>query len=164
MMHWERNQYGGDVTQYLVEAGTAPGLANIATIPVGVPAFTFDGVPPGTFFLRVRAVNAAGVSGPSNEVMVVVGTGPPGRPYGLGAVVTGASVAITWSQPAEPTTGYALEAGSAPGLSNVAVATLGPQTSVAFAGVPPGRYYVRVRALNGLGAGLTSEEVSVVVQ
>ena len=80
LMHWERNQYGGDVTHYLVEAGTAAGLANIATIPVSVPAFTFDGVPPGTFFLRVRAVNAAGVSGPSNEVMVVAGGAgaPPG--------------------------------------------------------------------------------------
>jgi hypothetical protein len=164
-MRWERNQFGGEATHYLVEAGTATGLSNIATIPVSVPAFTFAGVPPGTYFLRVRAVSAAGVSGPSNEVMVVAGgaASPPGAPYAVGAVVTGSNGAITWSTPAGPVTGYVLEAGTAAGLSNAAVVPLGPQTSVAFAGIPPGRYFVRVRAVNGLGVGPVSEEVTVVV-
>ena len=131
-----------------------------------MPAFTIDGVPPGTYFLRVRAVSAAGVSEPSNEVMVVAGgaPSPPGVPFAVGAVVSGANGSITWSKPAGPVDGYVLEAGTAAGLSNAAVVQLGPQTSVGFAGIPAGRYYVRVRARNGVGTGLASEEVTVVVQ
>ena len=165
-MQWERHQYGGAPSHYLVEAGTAPGARNIGTIPVNVPAFTFDGVPPGTYFLRVRAVSAAGISEPSNEVMVVAGgaPSPPGVPFAVGAVVSGGSGTITWSKPAGPVTGYVLEAGTETGLSNAARVALGPQTSVGFSNIPPGRYYVRVRALNPLGTGLASEEVTVVVQ
>jgi hypothetical protein len=165
-MQWERHQYGGAASHYLVEAGTAQGATNIATIPVNVPAFTYDGVPPGTYFLRVRAVSAAGVSGPSNEVMVVAGgaPSPPGVPFAVGAVVSGAGGTITWSKPAGPVTGYVLEAGTESGLSNAARVALGPQTSVSFSGIPPGRYFVRVRAVNALGTGLASEEVTVVVQ
>ena len=165
-MQWERNQYGGEATHYLLEAGTATGLRNIATIPVNVPAFTIDGVPPGTYFLRVRAVSPAGVSEPSNEVMVVAGgaPSPPGAPFAVGAVVSGSNGSLTWSKPAGAVTGYVLEAGSATGLANVAVVPLGPQTSVGFTGIPPGRYFVRIRAANALGVGLASEEVTIVVQ
>jgi len=46
----------------------------------------------------------------------------------------------------------------------VAVLPLGAQTSIGFPGIPPGRYFVRVRAVNALGVGLASEEMTVVVQ
>lgn len=34
---------------------------------------TFDDLPQGSYFIRVRSVNASGVSAPSNEVVVKVG-------------------------------------------------------------------------------------------
>ena len=56
-----------------VEAGTAPGLANIATFDVGLQtALTVGSVPPGTYYVRTRAANYTGASAPSNEVVVTV--------------------------------------------------------------------------------------------
>jgi hypothetical protein len=55
-----------------------------------------------------------------------------------------------------------LRAGSAPGLSNLAVVETGQRTFSA-SGVPPGRYYVRVAALSAQGPGAESNEVTLVV-
>lgn len=63
---------GGTVTSYQLEAGSAAGSTNIAAIAVGGTSFAVGGVPPGVYFLRVRAVNAVGVSPPSNEFVLVV--------------------------------------------------------------------------------------------
>ena len=61
-------------TSYVVEAGAAPGLANLANLDTGNPAtlFTAVSVPRGTYFVRVRAKNACSTSAPSNERTVVV--------------------------------------------------------------------------------------------
>ncbi len=61
-------------TSYVLEAGTAPGSANLATSDLGSAATTFtaSGVAPGTYFVRVRSKNACGTSGPSNEASVIV--------------------------------------------------------------------------------------------
>lgn len=59
---------GGGATSYVIEAGTAPGLANIGAFNVGnANSFAID-VPPGTYYLRVRAVGPTGTSAPSNEL------------------------------------------------------------------------------------------------
>ena len=62
----------GTVTGYLVEASVVPGGANVATLPVVGTSLTVPNVPPGTYFVRVRARNACGLSGPSNQVVVIV--------------------------------------------------------------------------------------------
>jgi hypothetical protein len=61
-------------TTYIVEAGSQTGLANLANQATGNAntAFTAVTVPRGTYFVRVRARNACGTSGPSNERVVVV--------------------------------------------------------------------------------------------
>ena len=59
-------------TSYLLEAGTAPGLSNIAVLPVASTSFSVGGVPPGVYYLRVRGVNASGVGAPSAELRLVV--------------------------------------------------------------------------------------------
>ena len=64
--------FDGAATSYFVEAGSASGLANLVVLPIG-PAPELQVVaPPGTYFVRVRAANSAGVSAASNEVVVVV--------------------------------------------------------------------------------------------
>jgi hypothetical protein len=164
-LEWDDASRGGVPTDYLVEAGTAAGLANIATIPSGQRRFTYASVPDGFYFLRVRARNAAGVSGPSNEVMIVAGgvAAPPGVPLRPGAGVAGSTVNLTWEAPLGPATGYIIEAGSATGLANLGTLAVGAVTSFSVPRVPPGTYYVRVRAVNALGRGVASEEIVVVV-
>jgi hypothetical protein len=66
---------GVSAQSFVVEAGSATGLANLFNANIGKPAGNaFVAIaPPGVYYVRVRAVNACGVSGPSNEIIVVVG-------------------------------------------------------------------------------------------
>ena len=60
-------------TSYVVEAGSVSGAANLAVIDTGsVSPILMATAPPGTYFVRVRARNACGLSGPSNQVVVIV--------------------------------------------------------------------------------------------
>jgi predicted phage tail protein len=173
-LSWTPSASGGSADFYVVEAGSAPSLINLAQFSTGSPSpgYAASGVPPGVYYIRVRAGNAFGVSGASNEVALQIGgrSGtdvPPGAPMNLQAIVNLSNVTLTWTPPTSgglPTT-YIVEAGSAPSLSNVANVAI-PSSVAGFAttGVPAGVYYVRVRAANGWGIGAASNEVVVIVQ
>ena len=142
---------------YWVEAGSAPGTANLGAWPTTATELVAAGVPDGRYYVRVRAASTDGVSGPSNEVDVRVGCGVAlSAPANLLGDVSGTSVFLAW-QPVPGATAYLLEAGSAPGLANIAsVPTVA--TSLA-ANVPAGTYHVRVRAVSACGLGDRSSEV-----
>jgi hypothetical protein len=74
---------------------------------------------------------------------------------------SGAFVVLVWAA-ATGAEDYLLEVGSAPGLSNILVTSLGPVTSVSTV-APPGRYYARIKARNGCGLGPASNEIVVVI-
>ncbi len=168
---WSAPTGGDPVTTYIIEAGSAPGLANLANFATGNTLTTFQasGVGAGTYYVRIRAANAAGSGSPSNEaVLVVTGTGPcipPGLPIGLTiAANSGGTVTLTWTAPTGPITSYVLDAGSGSGLSNLASSDLGTSaTTLTATGVAAGTYYVRVRARNACGTSGTSNEVVVTV-
>jgi hypothetical protein len=61
----------GNTTHFQLEAGSAPGLATLHEQAVGGTSLTVRDVPPGTYSVRVRAVNYVGRSLPV-EVAVVV--------------------------------------------------------------------------------------------
>lgn len=64
---------GGNANSYVIEAGTAAGLTNIGALPTGNLDTTWSvPAPAGTYFVRVRAANAFGMSPATNEVTVVV--------------------------------------------------------------------------------------------
>ena len=167
---WSAPAGGDPVTQYTIEAGSAPGLANLANIATGnaLTIYQATGVGAGNYFVRVRAVNGSGISPPSNEVLVIVANAPcavPGAPSGLALTANaGGTVSLAW-QPATGTpTSYVLEAGSAPGSSDLANSDLGGAARAFTAtGVAGGTYYVRVRAANACGISRPSNEVIVVV-
>lgn len=146
-------------TSYVIEVGTAPGARNIGAFNIGNTTRFSSQVQPGVYYVRVRAVNAAGSSPPSAEVVLRYGT--PGRPRSLVSSGKGSSVTLSWLPPTDGThTGYILEVGSAPGLANLVVAPVGNTTTLTTS-APAGVYYVRVRALNGAGAGAASNEIVV---
>lgn len=72
------------------------------------------------------------------------------------------TVTLSWTQPgpSPQVTGYRLEAGAAPGATAVTI-ELGSVLSTTIPGVPPGRYYARVRAVNYNGVSLASNEVVI---
>jgi hypothetical protein len=142
----------GAPTRYVVEAGSAPGLANLAVLPLAGEASSFAvDAPNGRYFVRVRAANACGAGGASNEVVVDVpgACAAPVPPGSISVMVSGGRVSLGW--PAVPgAAGYVLEAGSAPGASDVFV---GPVSGAGVQAAPPaGRYYVRLRARSACGA------------
>ena len=90
----------------------------------------------------------------------------PGAPRQLAASTSGSSVTLTWSPPDSggAPSSYAISAGSASGLSNLAnVVTGSTQTMFAAAGLPNGTYFVRVSAQNAAGTSAPSNEVSFTV-
>jgi len=154
------------VIGYRVTAGPWPAATGFATtVPATTRSLTVA-APAGVFVVRVTAIGGCGESVPSNPVVLGVGGAlmPPGEPLDLIAEVSGSTVVLSWATPVTggATTGYVLEAGSGPGQSDVARVPLGG-TSASAAGVPPGTYFVRVRAMNAAGAGAASAEVQVVV-
>jgi hypothetical protein len=63
----------GNASSYVLDVGTAPALVNIGSLDTAAVDTTLSTpAPPGTYFVRVRAVNAFGSSAPSNEVQIVV--------------------------------------------------------------------------------------------
>lgn len=159
---WTPASTGGAVQKYLIDAGTIPGVYNLGSLVFNAPTTStvVGGVPPGTYYLRARAQNLLGTSGPSAETSVTVGACvPPGPPASFTASSNDTSVLLQWTPPASGVAqGYLLTAGTAPGLANLASIPL-PATPTAFgAAVPYGNYYVRVHATNVCGASAPSSE------
>lgn len=64
-------------TNYVLQAGSAPGASDIAVVGVGATLGFSAHAPNGTYFVRLVASNAFGASAPSIEVRLDVGAAPP---------------------------------------------------------------------------------------
>ena len=148
-------------TGYVLEAGTNPGLSDVAAVQVGnVTSFSTD-ITAGTYYVRVRAVNELGGSHSTADIALVA-PGAPAAPTALSESGAGGTVGLRWTAPgggAAPV-GYIVEAGSEPGLSDLAKVQVANITEFSTE-APPGIYYVRVRAVNDRGVGPASNEILV---
>jgi hypothetical protein len=159
------------VVSHRVEAGSGPGLANLAVLDTGTPqnSLIATAVPAGTYYVRVRAVGPDNVPGPaSNEIIVRVGGGcsaAPGAPANFSAQVSGNRVTLSWTPSAagDAAASYIVEAGSSPGASNVVVFDTGAAAPTVSANAPNGVYYARIRGRNACGVGSASNEFVVQV-
>jgi hypothetical protein len=172
-LSWSAPSSGGAPTAYIIEAGSSPGLANLANFSTGSTATTFSagGVGAGSYYVRVKAINAAGASAPSNESLLIVGggsgpcTGAPAAPTGFALTGnSGGTVSFAWNPSSGSPTTYIIEAGSVPGATNLANSDLGGTANTfTAAGVGRGTYYVRLRARNACGTSAASNEVTLIV-
>jgi len=166
---WAPPPPGGDpVTAYLIEAGSASGLSELASFSTGntLTTFSASGVGAGTYFVRVRAQSGAASGSPSNEARLVVGGGGcvvPGVPGTLSSSVSGTTVTLTWSTASGNPTSYVIEAGSSSGASNLVVSDTGGAATSLTATAGAGTYYVRVRARTACGTSSASNEVVVTI-
>lgn len=154
---------GAPSTAYQVQAGSMPGGTDHGALATGLTSVTATGVATGVYYLRVIALNAAGASVPSPEMVVVVGSGLPAAPTGLVAAAGGSGrVRVFWQPPpGAPPAGYLFLAGYTPETIAARVPLGGP--ALAAEHVAAGTYYVRVAAMNGVGLGPASDVIAVVV-
>ena len=90
------------VVRYNVYRSTTPGFTPAAGNRIAQPSGTgyTDTAPPGTYYYKVQAEDAAGNIGPaSNEASALVSadTSPPSAPANLAASVSGGTVNLSWS-------------------------------------------------------------------
>jgi uncharacterized protein YjdB len=158
---------------YVIEAGSVSGSSDQASFDTGNPSVTYvaSAVPPATYYVRVRAHGADGqIGAASNEVIARVGasalvcSATAGTPGLLTATVVGSTVRLDW-QGSSDASSYVVEAGSAPGASNLAnIDTQSPATSFIANGVGAGTYFVRVRSRGGCGvASAATNELAITV-
>jgi predicted phage tail protein len=160
-LSWSPPTGGCPATQFVLRAGFAPGQV-VFNIPVGSNTSFSGTAAPGTYFVSVAAVNAAGQGPPSNEERVTLGCEAPGPPVGLTPNVNGRTVALSWSPPSSggaPAL-YRLEAGFSSGATDV---SFDLPTNAFSTAAPDGTYFVRVRSVNACGVSPPSNEATVVV-
>ena len=159
---------GEQLSGYNVFEGTTPDLSgsapvtNVTGTTVTLPALT-NGT---TYYFQVAAVNTAGQGRLSDEVSAVPVT-VPGAPTGLTATRGNAQVVLSWAAPASDggskVTGYDLYVGTTADLSGNAPVARVTGTVVTVTNLINGtRYYFRVTAVNRVGEGRPSNEVSAV--
>lgn len=168
---WSAPTTGGEPTTYVLAVGSAAGWSNLGSFPTGSTQTSYSAanVPNGTYFARVSAQNAMGMSPASNELSFTIPqacTNVSVAPAALQSSVSGLLVTLTWAAPsvgAVPTA-YSIEAGSNPGRADIAIVNTGSTATTFTANAIPGSYFVRVRALTACGASRPSEEVIIVVR
>lgn len=166
-LSWAGGSGGGPPLGLLLEAGTGPGQSNLGIFPLPLSTTaTVPNVPPGTYFVRVHAVNGSGRSASSNEVRIdmPVGGGCTAPPQSTLSVATsGASVSMSW-QATAGAAGYRLDVAADPTGALVFTQAYGPgTTTLNVPSAPAGSYHARIVTLTACGAEMASEVVSFTV-
>lgn len=104
---------------------------------------------------------------PGNDLVTLIKHTPgaaPGAPTHLAAEAGNGRLALTWKDGGEGRpSAYVVEAGSAPGRTDLASFSTGRLATTWQAPIGPGRYAVRVRAANGTGVSAPSNEIELMV-
>jgi len=164
-MNWAPPLLGARPASYVLDAAAAPGAPAFASIPVAGTTFTVGGVPPGIYYLSVRAITAAGSSVSSRQVGVAVGAAACGEPPttpGLAASALNGVATLQWTPAVGVATNYTLLVGTRPGATDIGAVPMGGAMSFTSA-APPGVYYARVAATGPCGVSAPSQDVPLVV-
>jgi len=169
LLVWTSPALGDPAVSYIIEAGSSSGLSDLASVNTGntSTSLTVSGVPPGVYYVRVRARNGGGTGAASSEIVVIVGGGGScaGAPRSLTASSTGSGVSLSWAAPVSGVPiSYVIQAGSASGRSDLAILdTNSTVLTFTATGVSPGTYYVRLYSRSTCGLSGSSNEAQVSV-
>jgi len=163
---WQAPSSDGDspVTNYRIYRGTAAGTESLLAEIGNVSSYTDAGLMNGvTYYYEVSAVNAVGEGPRSNEISATPAT-IPAAPWTLGGTPGDRLFALTWQVPSSdggsPITNYRIYRGTSSG-GELYLTTIGDVHTYADLGVTNGEmYYYQVSALNAIGEGPMSNEVS----
>lgn len=126
----------------------------VSNLPAGTTSYSSSGLNVNTtYYYRVRAYNAYGNSGYSNEASATTNDEVPYAPTGLTATAASSSqINLSWSDNSSNETGFKIErSGDNVTFSQIAAVTAGT-TSYSSTGLSSGStYYFRIRAYNGVG-------------
>lgn len=117
--------------------------------------------PSGTVSRRVDLSSLGGLVPPCHASSLVL-LRSPFAPTKASASVVGQQVTISWDNPGN-TSSFEVQVGFAPGATTLRVPVAGSATSIAGV-VPPGTYYLRIKAVNEIGASPASQELRVDVR
>ncbi len=116
------------------------------------------------YYYNVSALNAAGEGPHSLQASAFASSGPiaPSPPQNLVATAQKGNITLTWTAPlsdgGSSITGYEIWNGTSPG-SESRLVSIGTQTSYVVIGLQGGTpYYYYVKAVNGVGVSLPSNE------
>src|SRR5256885_5611218 len=158
---------GSPITNYKIYRGTVSGQLSLRTTVPNVLAYTDSGLTNGqAYYYQVSAVNAVGEGARSNEATAtpISGQTVPSAPRALSAVAGDATIALTWLAPSSDggssITNYKIYRGTASGAESL-LTTIGNVSSYTDTTVTNGvTYFYVVRAVNGIGEAVPSNEVS----
>ena len=149
---------------YQLEVGFASGRTDVVFDLGNLTSFRGTG-PAGTYFVRLRARWAGGLTAPSNEKRVILGVcNRLPAPTLLQFTKTGSLVTLTWLGVDGSNNQWLLVGSSPVTTNNLFAGRVGPGfVQVDASSVPAGTYYVRVAAENGCGVGTPSDYVTIQV-
>jgi hypothetical protein len=108
-LRWTPPPAGQAATHFVIEVGSRSGERDIATIPVGLqPAASGGPIENRTYYVRVKAANAAGTGPPSNEI-VVDPSRTPGPIFVTMAWNSPATGTLMWYESVSSSVRYQLE-------------------------------------------------------
>ncbi len=167
----------GPFTHYIIDVGTAPGVANLAQfsttafvdpskLPQMLATVNNPGAPTGSYFVAVHGANGNVVGPASPELNIVIPGGcvAPGAPTNLTAIVRGTSSWIMWNAGSGGLpSAYVLQASTQSGASfNAGLLGQAAFGAPAFnVALPAGTYFLRAFSTNACGTSGVSNEVSV---
>ncbi|HEU4752174.1 MAG TPA: fibronectin type III domain-containing protein, partial [Armatimonadota bacterium] len=154
-----------DENAFILERKTGAGAFTvIATLGANVASYSDSGLSGGTAYVyRVKARNAGGDSGYSNEAPVTTPAGPPSAPGGLTATAASqTTINLAWTDNSGSETGFKIERKTTAGGTWAQIQTVGADvTTYADNSLSPNTaYYYRVRATNSQGDSGYSNEAN----
>ena len=166
LLEWDApvNDGGAEITNYRIYRGTTPGDLSLLTTIGNLLSYTDDSVDNGvTYYYQVSAVNWAGEGELSDEVSAKPAT-TPSAPRDLQATPGDEMVLLEWDAPLNnggaEITNYNIYRGTEAGNLTLLV-TIGDMLTYTDESVDNGvTYYYQISAVNSVGEGEFSEEVS----